>query len=247
MTTRFIGRKVIYFKRLTSTMEAARREARKHQPEGTVILAGEQTAGRGRLKRAWISPGGNIALSLILYPEAAYLPYLVMIASLAAAVAIEGTTGLKTQIKWPNDILIAGKKAAGILIENEVKGGQVASAVVGIGINVALRPESISEIAATATSLEVELKRPVPREAIISRLLAEFERLYAKLPDGKAIFKAWRDRLATLGQPVTATWGPKKIAGIAETVDETGALVIRNADGTLTKVVAGDVTLGEIF
>jgi BirA family biotin operon repressor/biotin-[acetyl-CoA-carboxylase] ligase len=245
LATRFIGKKISYYPRLTSTMAAARQEARRGAKEGTVIIAGEQTKGRGRLTRTWFSPGGNIALSLILYPDAASLFYLIMIASLAAASAIEGVTGLKTQIKWPNDILIGGKKVSGILIENEMKGDKVAYAIIGIGINIALRPDEVSEISATATSLEAELGKQVSREVIIINLLTEFERLYLKLPDAEPIFKAWRDRLITLGHKVTAKWGEETLRGIAESVDESGALLLRLADGTLARVVAGDVTLRE--
>jgi BirA family transcriptional regulator, biotin operon repressor / biotin---[acetyl-CoA-carboxylase] ligase len=243
LSTRLIGQNIIYFPSLPSTMEAARKEVQRAAVDGTVIIAGEQTAGRGRLKRTWFSPGGNIALSIILYPDAASLPYLIMIASLATTSAIESVTGLKAQIKWPNDILIKGRKTAGILIENEVKGGRIAYAIIGIGINTGLRPVEVSEIASTATSLETEMGKTVSREDIIVNLLAEFERLYLTLPDGTSIFKAWRDRLVTLGQNVTATWGKEVVRGIAESVDENGALVIRLADGSSTKVVAGDVTL----
>jgi BirA family biotin operon repressor/biotin-[acetyl-CoA-carboxylase] ligase len=245
LTTRFIGQNLIYYPSLSSTMEAARREARQGIPDGTVIIAEEQTAGRGRLKRAWISPGGNIALSIVLYPDFSGLPYLIMIASLATTYAVESSTGLKAQIKWPNDILINSKKTAGILIENELKGDRVAYALVGIGINISLRPAAIKEIASTATSLEDELGQKTARENIITILLNEFEKLYLQLPDGAAIYKAWRGRLFTLGRQVTATWGKEKMEGIAESVDESGALMIRLADGSLTKVVAGDVTLKE--
>jgi BirA family biotin operon repressor/biotin-[acetyl-CoA-carboxylase] ligase len=245
LQTRFIGQKIIYYSRLTSTMETAWREARRGAKEGTVVIAGVQTRGRGRLKRTWFSPEGNIALSLVLRPEVNNLPYLIMIASLAVACIIESVTGLETQIKWPNDILIRGKKVAGILIENEIKGDETARAVIGIGINVALRHDEISEIATLATGLEEELGRKVSREDIIRDLLAEFERLYLKLPGAEPIFRTWRDRLITLGQKVKVTWSNETIEGIAESVDESGALMIRLADGALCRVVAGDVTLRE--
>jgi BirA family biotin operon repressor/biotin-[acetyl-CoA-carboxylase] ligase len=243
LSTRFIGQKIVYYPILASTMETAREEARQGTADGTVVIAGEQTAGRGRLQRNWVSPGGNISLTIILYPEAVNLPYLIMIASLAAASSIERVTGLKAQIKWPNDILVEGKKTAGILIENALKGGKASFSVIGIGINTALQPVEFKDIAATATSLEAETRMRVSREAVISGLLTEFERLYSRLPEADTIFKAWRDRLITLGQSVTAVWGEKKISGIAESVDGNGALMIRLSDGSLTKVIAGDVTL----
>jgi BirA family biotin operon repressor/biotin-[acetyl-CoA-carboxylase] ligase len=243
LMTRFIGQKIIYFQSLPSTMDTAREEARRGAPEGTVIIAGEQTGGRGRMQRAWLSPRGNIALSIILYPDIASLPYLIMMASLAVAHSIESATGLKTQIKWPNDILIGGKKVGGILIENEVKGNKVAYSVTGIGINVDLKTTDYNEISTTATSLKAETNKAVPKIKLITSLLTEFERLYLLLPDTKPIYKAWRDRLVTLGEKVRATSGNQTIEGIAEAVDESGALMIRGENGKLTKVVAGDVTL----
>jgi len=243
LATSFVGQKVIYYPRLPSTMDIARIEARRGTAEGTVIVAGEQTEGRGRMRRTWLSPSGNIALSIVLYPDTASLPYLVMIASLAVAHGIETVTGLKTRIKWPNDILIHGKKVCGILIENEVKGNKVAYALIGIGINVALKASDVAEIAATATSLKDELDRSVLRANIIKHLLTEFERLYLLLSAGESIYEAWRDRLETLGKRVVVTSGSNVLKGIAESVDESGALMLRRVDGTLKKVIAGDVTL----
>jgi BirA family biotin operon repressor/biotin-[acetyl-CoA-carboxylase] ligase len=220
-------------------MDAARREARGGAAAGTVIIAGEQTAGRGRLKREWISPPGNVAMSIILYPDIANLPYLIMIASLAAVHAIENIGGLKAQVKWPNDILIDGKKVCGILIENEMKGNRPAFSIIGIGINTDLKVNDHPEISATAASLHVKDLR----SGIIRSLLTELERLFLILPDGQLIYEAWRDKLATLGKKVRASSGNQVIEGIAESVDESGALIIRGADGAVTKVVAGDVTL----
>jgi len=245
LNTRFIGKKIIYYPRLASTMDAARAEAGRGVPEGTVIMAGEQTSGRGRLKRTWFTPYGNIAASIILYPALASLPYLVMAASLAVLDTIEKTTGLEPQIKWPNDVLIRGKKVAGILIENEFRAGEVAFAIAGIGINVGLRPADIADISATATSLTDASGREVPLRQVAKHLFEGFERWYDRLPDGKFIFEAWRDRLVTLGKKVKATWGSQVIEGIAEDVEENGALLIRGADGRITRVVAGDVTLRE--
>jgi BirA family biotin operon repressor/biotin-[acetyl-CoA-carboxylase] ligase len=242
LKTTVIGQNIRYFPSVSSTMDEARREIRQGAKEGTVIIAGEQTGGRGRLKRAWIAPHGNIALSIILYPNTTSLPYLIMMASLAAAQSIESAAGVKTQIKWPNDILIGGKKVCGILIENEVKGNKAAS-IIGIGINVDLNVTEHAEIADTATSLKSESKKEDLRVSIIRRLLTEFERLYRQLPAGKPIYEAWRDRLQTLGKKVRATSGNRTIEGIAESVDESGALWIRDEGGEVRKVVAGDVTL----
>jgi BirA family biotin operon repressor/biotin-[acetyl-CoA-carboxylase] ligase len=167
-----------------------------------------------------------------------------MVASLAVVSAIEDVTDLKAQIKWPNDVLINGKKVCGILIENQVNGNKVAYSTVGIGININLKVPEHPEIATTAASLhspggeELKIK-------IIRSLLSEFETLYLKLPDGKSIYEAWRSRLVTLGKKVTVTMGTRVIEGLADSVDESGALAIRRPGGNLTKVIAGDVTLRE--
>jgi len=166
-----------------------------------------------------------------------------MIASLAAAQSIETVTGLKTQIKWPNDILIVGKKVCGILIENEVKGSKAVYSIIGIGINVDLNIADYPEIAATAASLKNKSGKDDSRARIIRSLLTELERLYLILPRGKSIYETWRDRLVTLGKKVSARSGNQTIAGMAESVDESGALIIRPSNGRLTRVVAGDVTL----
>jgi BirA family biotin operon repressor/biotin-[acetyl-CoA-carboxylase] ligase len=241
LRTALVGRSIIYHPTLASTMDAARDEARRGVPEGTVIIAGEQTGGRGRLRRAWLSPPGNIALSVILYPPVSILPYLVMIASLAAARSIQDVTGLPVQVKWPNDLLIFQKKVGGILIENEVKADRAAS-VIGIGINTALDPAAHPEITATAASLPAD--RDV-RLDIILGLLTEIERLYLMLPGAKtSIYETWRISLLTLGREVRATFDDGTfIEGKAEDVAETGALLIRRPDGSLVSVVAGDVTL----
>jgi BirA family transcriptional regulator, biotin operon repressor / biotin---[acetyl-CoA-carboxylase] ligase len=244
LKTECIGREIAYYPSLPSTMDAARDKARAGVLEGTVIIAGEQTAGRGRLKRSWLSPKGNIALSIIIHPDIATLPYLIMVASLAVVQSIESVTGQKTRIKWPNDILIGGKKVCGILIENELKGNKAAYSIIGIGINTNLNTAEHDEIARTATSLKNPADADLRLKLVIS-LLTEFEKLYVQLPNGKDIFKAWRDKLATLGKRVKATWGDQIIEGVAQDVDESGALLVRGNDGEVTKVVGGDVTLRE--
>ena len=243
LETRFIGQRVIYYPSLTSTMEVARREAQQGAAEGTTIIADEQTAGKGRMKRLWLSPRGSIALSVVLYPDVAYLPSLVMLASLAVVHSIEAVTGLEAQVKWPNDVLIHGKKVCGILVESEVRRNTVDYAIVGIGVNVNLRLVDFPEILPIATSLSDELGREVSRLELIRRLLMEIERLYLVLPVGESIYEEWRDRLMTLGRRVSVTWGTTSYEGIAESVASDGSLLLRHSDGSLTKIVAGDVTM----
>ncbi len=241
--TRFIGQRVIYHPRLASTMEVAKREARLGAAEGTAIIAGEQTGGRGRMGRVWLSPQGNISLSIILYPDLAHLPSLIMLASLAMVHAIEAVSGLKAQISWPNDVLIGGKKVCGILVESNVQGGVVAYAVIGIGMNVNLRAADFPEISSTATSLSEGVGGEVSLVGMIRQLLVDIERLYLDLQAGGSVYQEWRDSLVTLGRKVMASSGSISYEGIAESVDKDGGLLLRRSDGSLIKVIAADVTL----
>ncbi len=241
--TRFIGQRVLYYPAVTSTMEVAKREAQQGAAEGTVIIADEQTGGRGRLKRAWLTPKGNIALSVILYPELSYLPSLIMLASLAVVHSIEAVTGLKSQVKWPNDVLINGKKVCGILIESDVRGTTVNYIIIGIGINVNLRLADFPEIQPIATSLSDELGREVSHLSVIRHLLVEIERLYLDLSTGGSLYEEWRDNLATLGKKVRVAAGETIYEGVAESVARDGSLLLHGSDGNLTRIIAGDVTL----
>ncbi len=234
LATRFIGQEITCYPSLPSTNDMAKHKAQEGAKEGTVIVAEEQTAGRGRIKRRWLSPRGSIALSIILYPPLDYLPSLIMVASLAVTRSIEQVTGLKAQIKWPNDVLVNGKKICGILVESDVRGNKVDYAVIGIGINVNLRLSDFPRIAPMATSLSRELGRDVSRRDMVQGLLAQAEELYLALAAGDSVFRQWRDNLVTLGKKVQVSSGEATCRGIAESVA---------ADGNLIKIVAGDVTL----
>jgi BirA family biotin operon repressor/biotin-[acetyl-CoA-carboxylase] ligase len=243
LATRFIGQEVSCYPSLPSTNDVAKQKARQGAKEGTVIVAEEQTAGRGRIERRWLSPRGSIALSMILYPPLAYLPSLIMVASLAVARSIEQVTNLKAKIKWPNDVLVNDKKICGILVESDVRGNKVDYAVIGIGLNVNLKLSEFPQIAPMATSLSRELGREVSRREVIRSLLAEAEKLYLALAAGDSVFKEWRDNLVTLGQKVRVSSGAVTYRGIAESVAADGSLLLRQPDGSLLKIVAGDVTL----
>ncbi|MBA7677263.1 Bifunctional ligase/repressor BirA [subsurface metagenome] len=199
--------------------------------------------GRGRIKRTWLSPKGNVALSIILYPDVVYLPSLVMLAALAVVYSIESVTGLNPQLKWPNDVLINGRKVCGVLIESGVRGNRVDYAIIGIGINVNLRLADFPEISPIATSLADELGRGLSCIEIVRCLLLEVERLYLALPSGESIYQQWQHRLVTLGRRVQVRWGNTIYEGVAESVAKDGSLLLRGSDGGLTRIVAGDVTL----
>ncbi len=241
--TRTIGQRVLYYPEVTSTNDIARAEARQGCTEGTTVIAGTQTAGRGRLKRTWLSPLGSLAVSIVLYPALAQLPALIMLASLGVAGAIRNVTGLSPAIKWPNDVLLGGKKVSGILIETEMRGRGVGYAVIGIGVNINLRVADFPEISPTATSLSDAGGHRVSFVDFTRCLLVELDRLYQALVSGGSLYEDWRDSLVTLGQPVRVTSGETVYEGTAESVSRDGHLLIRRPDGSLVNVVAGDASL----
>lgn len=246
LRTAYVGRRLVYCTSAPSTQDIARAEAQAGTPEGTAVLAEEQTAGRGRLGRSWVSPAGtNLYLTLVMRPPAESLRWLSMVTPLAVAEAVEGTTGLSPRIKWPNDILVGGRKLSGVLIETELAGAEVSFALVGIGLNVNLDVEAIPEIADIATSLHRELGREAPREELLAALLNRFEALYEEARQGDAVYRAWRSRLETLGRRVRVAFAGQQEEGLAEEVDREGRLVLRRDDGSRVTVDAGDVTLRE--
>lgn len=242
--TKFIGQNILYYPVTSSTMDVAKQAVREGAEEGTIVIADHQTAGRGRFGRKWWAPANSsILLSIILRPELEQLPSLNMAAALAVVRSIEKVTGLKPVIKWPNDVLIEGKKVSGALIESNIQDETVNSAVLGIGLNVNLDPSSIPEISETATSLREVLKEEVSRWEMLRSLLGEFEELYSALREGEPIDKLWRRRLETLGNKVMVKCGEVVMEGYAESVDNQGNLLLRCPDGSLLTIVAGQVTL----
>ncbi len=243
LTTSIIAKNLIYHPSLTSTMDAGRDLALANCPQGTVVLAGEQTAGRGRLKRTWISPRGNVAFSVILSPTFEQLPYMIMISSLAVVRGIGSTTGVKAGIKWPNDVQINGRKVCGILIENYIRNHTVQSNI-GIGVNIEKYPEDLPETAVKATCLENEAGHPVPRADFLAAVFNEMDKLYALLQTGPdAVFNDWRASLVTLGKQVKVGSGDETFNAMALDVNRDGSLVIRREDGSMSVVVAGDVSI----
>ncbi|MBN1643700.1 MAG: biotin--[acetyl-CoA-carboxylase] ligase [Dehalococcoidales bacterium] len=243
LETRFIGKNVLYYSELTSTMDVARREAMKKTPEGTAVIANRQTKGKGRLNRTWVSPEDNIAVSIILYPDKKHLPSLTMLASLAVLHSIETGTGLKCQLKWPNDVLIDGKKVCGILLESRIQKDSMSYAIIGFGVNVNMKLKDYPEISSIATSLADELGRTVSRLTLIRNLFVEVENLYLGLKSGHSLLEEWKTHLVTLGKNIRVRSGEDIFEGVAESVAEDGGLLLRCPDGKLMKFMAGDVTL----
>jgi BirA family biotin operon repressor/biotin-[acetyl-CoA-carboxylase] ligase len=247
--SRIIGTRILYHDELDSTMNEAARLAEDGAEEGTVVVAEVQTAGRGRFGRIWVSPAGNMWMSVLLRPSIQSLRYLSILAGVASANAIASTTSLDVTLKWPNDLRIGGRKVGGVLVENSLSGSEVRHAVIGIGINVALDPSSNGAIASTATALNMEYGAPVPREKLLRQLLDEMDRLYGSLVTGTTPLEEWRALLDTLGKQVTVhelteLGGPgSSYSGIAEDVDATGNLLLRLPDGRRIALAGGEVTM----
>ena len=243
--THVVGRRIQYFPELKSTMDEAARLADEGAEEGAVVIAERQSAGRGRQGRSWVSQPGNLLFSVLFRPEMAQLPFISLIGGVAVARAVRKTTGLTSDIKWPNDLMLDGRKAAGILAESAIIGDSVCYAVLGIGINVALDTSDTEEISAFATSVNAVAGREVERESLLRQLLLELDDLYTRLRRGESPIGEWRDLLETKGRRVVAFAGNERHHGLAEDVDEAGNLLLRLDDGRLMTLTAGDVTLSD--
>ena len=242
LSTRLVGKRLLYFQEVSSTMDEAVHRAERGAEEGTVVVAETQTASRGRHGRSWVSRSGNLYLSLILYPTLETLPHLNSLCGVAVARAIAHSSGLKPRIKWPNDILLDGKKVAGILVESAIAGNAVRYAIVGIGVNIALDPEEISELAGSAVGLNQVSAGDIPRDELLREILQQLDSLYSRLNRGETPVEEWEELLDTLGQRVKVSWNGEKYLGHAEGIDELGSLLLRQDNGQLATFAAGDVT-----
>lgn len=236
------------YARASSTNDVARRLAEGGAPHGTVVLAEEQTAGRGRGGRAWSSPAGlGIWMSLVArpasLPAAGLLPIL---AGLAAAEALDPFLRPATaQVKWPNDLLVSGRKLAGILCEGSWEGGAPGGVVVGIGLNVLHSPGDFpAEVQATATSMRIAAGWSPPRAEVAGAVAAAIARALSRPPPRLtgALLEALRRRDALEGHPVAVT-GAEPLTGTALGVNAAGALMVRTPEGRLRTVTAGTVRI----
>lgn len=245
---------IIYFETIDSTNTRAKALAAEGAPHGTVLIAGQQTAGRGRLGRTFQSPGGmGIYLSVILRPEC--LPEQLMHLTCATAVAmcnaVEDAVGLRPKIKWTNDLVIGRKKLGGILTELSVspQTGLVQYAVVGIGINCSQKkPDFPSELQDIAISLTTAVGCPVSQASVAAAMIRELYCMGSTLLTQKdAIMQAYRQDCMTLGQDVVLLRGEEKRYGKALSVDEDGGLVVAFRDGAVSTVTSGEVSVRGMY
>ncbi|MBI5546227.1 MAG: biotin--[acetyl-CoA-carboxylase] ligase [Deltaproteobacteria bacterium] len=247
LQTRELGRALRYFDETTSTSEIAWRAAEEGAPHGLVVIADQQTRGRGRHGRTWLSPPGvNLYLSLVLRPDVppARAPELTLLAAVALCEAIRDTGCERARIKWPNDVEIGAHKAAGVLTELSADERGVSFVVVGIGLDVNMGAEDLpEEIKTVATSVRIALGKPYPRARLLARLLERFETWLDRWEDEGfgAVRARWTALSSTVGSRVRLMLDGRQLEGRAEGIDEAGHLVVRTEQGGLEHVVAGDV------
>lgn len=240
------GKRIHHFFKTDSTNRVALELAHAGEPEGALVLAEEQTAGRGRAGRTWQSErAAGIYVTLLLRPKLAPVqaPLLTMMAGLSAHAAVQAVTGLAVDLKWPNDLLIGGKKAGGILTEMHAEPGQIRFVILGIGLNV--NQEKFSgELGNLATSLRIETGKPQSRLELLARLLREFENDYNRfLREGVVSVVARFETVSSYakGKRVRVTSGTETYTGTTAGLGPEGLLQVRRDDGPLVTVIAGDV------
>lgn len=249
LDTSRIGGEIICLNQTDSTNTVAFKLAHEGAAEGTVVLADTQSSGKGRLGRVWLSPPGvNLYCSVILRPPISPMSacQLTFLSAVAVARAVEGCTALEPQIKWPNDILIDGKKVAGLLNEMNAETEKVNFVVLGIGVNLNMRQEQFgTDLRHPATSLLEAGAKEVDRIVFTRRLLTELDRLYGIfLEQGEGPVRAeWLERARIAGRKVKVSVGNREFEGVVAGVDAFGALLVDCPGGHREIVLSGDVTL----
>ena len=240
------GKRIFHFFKTDSTNRVALELGHAGEPEGAVVLAEEQTAGRGRAGRTWHSErAAGIYATLLLRPKLAPVqaPLLTMMAGLSAHTAVQAVTGLAVDLKWPNDLLIQRKKVGGILTEMHAEPGQIRFVIVGIGLNVN-QEKFPGELANVATSLRAETGKPQSRMELLVRLLREFESDYNRfLHEGVARVVTRFESISSYakGKRVRVTNGTESYAGTTAGLGPEGLLQVTRDDGRMITVIAGDV------
>lgn len=249
LTTKVIGRDVVYLETVDSTNDLAKKMAQQGVGEGAVIISEEQTRGKGRMGREWHSPAGQgLWFSVILRPKISPIEAskLTLVGAVAVAKTIRQYTCLEAGIKWPNDILIDNRKVCGILTEMNAELDKINYLVLGIGINFSLSPETLpAGLADIATSLNTQHGIGSTRTEFLAGLLLNLESFYYKFSEGKfaEILSSWRELSITLNRWVKITSLNEIVEGIAFDIDDEGALLVMKKDGSMKRILTGDVTL----
>jgi BirA family biotin operon repressor/biotin-[acetyl-CoA-carboxylase] ligase len=240
---------VVYHETLDSTNRLAKELATAGAAEGTIVIAEEQTTGRGRRGRSWLSPGrANLTFSILLRPAlvADKVFSLTMILALACVEAVQKRTGLSCMIKWPNDLYAGGKKLSGILTEFAARDRRVEWVVLGLGLNVNWYPaEGEETMSHLATSIQAEIGKRVSRNELLVEILVQFEAYYNDVLSGRIerVYERWNDFSLVLGKQVVIESDDTKITGKALRIDQDGALIIEDGEGKEQKIIHGEVSL----
>ena len=249
LDTKIIGKSVVSFECIPSTIDEAASMARDGAREGTVVAAESQSGARGRLGRKWSSPGGvGVWTSIILRPSIPPrdAPKLTLLAAVSIATALRDQYSIEAEIKWPNDVLAGGKKICGALTELLAEQDAVKYLITSFGLNVnQTRSKFPPEVRDIATSMRMESGRKFDRPEVFRRVLREFDRRYVGFTErgGDEILDEWRALSGTLGKRVTVQLGKERIEGVAKDIDDDGSLLLDTGDGTLRSIAYGDVSL----
>ncbi len=243
LDTKTIGKKILFFEEVDSTNNKAKQIALEEK-EGTVVISEMQTSGRGRRGREWHSPKGGIYVSFILKPNMSpeKAPQITLVSSLALVEALNSMfQKLNAKIKWPNDVLISGKKISGILTELSSDMEKINYIVVGVGVNIST---GINNLPENATSLKLELKEDISVKLFLKSFLEHYDSIYQEYLTGDIdqIIKRWKNNSDTLGKKVKIIGINETYEGLAKDIDENGALILQTKDKEI-KVYSGDVSL----
>jgi BirA family biotin operon repressor/biotin-[acetyl-CoA-carboxylase] ligase len=246
LKTRLFGNKIYTFDTIDSTNSCAKAVAGCGAQEGTIIISEEQTAGRGRLGRPWqANKNENLMFSIVLRPNVApdALNLLPLFVGVAIAEAVERTTRLKVECKWPNDLLINKKKCAGILIEGSVKQNMVEYVVIGVGLNVN-QQQFTGELEKKATSLRLEAAKEIDRPRLFREILLSLEGSYKSVSSTgfQSVVPMWLKRSSMINQPISVSQQGNVFSGIVTGLSNDGSLILQS-NGTEKKLFAGDVTI----
>lgn len=248
LNTKFIGQKIVFQEVVTSTQELAQKLAQEGAKEGTVVVAEQQSKGRGRLGRAWESPKGTgIWMSLIIRPNIPpfQAPQLTLLTAVAIVQGIKKATGISCEIKWPNDILINGKKIVGILTEMQAESDRIQSIIIGIGMNVNTTsfPDDLKQ---KATSLLIENDgKEIRRAQLLQAIFEQFEILYHEyLKNGFEVIKLrWESYAVSLGKFITARTLTGEITGYAKGITDQGVLLLEDQEGKIHEIYSADIEI----
>jgi len=247
LKTRIIGKDIRLFPEVVSTNTLAMEAASQGAPEGTVIIAETQTGGKGRLGRTWISPKGNLYFSVILRPQIPThkAPLITLVGAVAVASAIRKHCSVQTTIKWPNDIFISGKKAAGLLTEMSAEPDRIRHIALGIGVDVNMDLQELPpDVRMNTTTLAVEAGAKIDRKLLLQQILRDLEHWYRIFLANEAdVLKEWEFLNMTIGCRVTVSGMGEVFEGLAQGIDPEGRLMVALDDNTIRIVAAGDVTI----